>query len=164
MNLKANHPSIREQTACPTPMDKAPFERLQEPRRRDGATYACPDGVSFRCKYEVFEIDEETSSETDEGSAVTAPRNGILLRSGEPPIVIVTGTLMSRDMKKVISGGSSKTYAFPSSTITVGKDAFRKTELVSVILTEGLETLESNCFSQSGIRKLVLPSSVESIC
>ena len=144
-------------------MNKAPFEKPREPRRRDGTVYTCADGVRFSYEYKVFEMDEETTRKMDLRGTITAPRNGILLKSGKPPIVIVDRTLMSRDMKKIIIGGQSKTYAFPSTITIVGKNAFYGNEVVSVRLNEGLEILGEYCFESSGIRKLVLPASVESI-
>lgn len=88
---------------------------------------------------------------------------GILLRPGDSPIVAVSGALTSRDMGKIVSGNSSRTYAFPGTIAFVDKSAFYYSETVSVRLNEGLKTLENNCFMSSGMRKLVLPASVESI-
>ena len=66
-------------------------------------------------------------------------------------------------MRVILRGGPGKTCTFPSTTVTVGEYAFNKRCVLSVGLNEGLKVLEQNCFSQSGIRKLVLPSSIESI-
>ena len=144
-------------------MNKAPLERPQNARRRNGAAYTCTDSVRVSYGYKICEIDEEVSYRIGLRDTLVVPRNGILLRSGEPPIVVVKGTLMGRDMKKIIHGGPSKTYVFPSSTITVGKNAFFYNDAVSIIFNEGLKSLENDCFEGSGIRKLVLPASVESI-
>ena len=105
-------------------MNKVLFERPRELRRRDGAVYACTDGAYFYCGYKVLKIDEGTTRKMGLRGTITAPRNGILPRSGKPPTAIVSGTLMSRDMKKIISGGPGKTCTLPSTTITVGKSAF----------------------------------------
>ena len=148
---------------CPTPMNKAPFEIPQEPRRRDGATYTCTDGVRVSYGYKICEIDEEASERIGLKGTLIAPRNGILPRPGESPIVVVSGTLASRDMKEIIHGGPSETYAFPSTITIVGKNAFSGNDAVSIIFNEGLKSLENDCFEGSGIRKLVLPASVESI-
>ena len=105
-------------------MDKAPFERLHEARRRDGATYTCKDGVRLRCGYEVFELEVKITWKMGLRGTLTAPKNGILLRPGKSPIVVINRTLTSRDMKEITIGGPSKTYAFPSTTTIVGEDAF----------------------------------------
>ena len=133
-------------------MNKVPFGRPQEPRRRDGATYTCTDGTQISCRCEVLETNEEVSSDTNEASTTILLRNGILLRPHILPITIVSGTLMSRDMKKVIRGGFNKTYVFPSTTITVGKYAFSDNKVTSVKFNKGLKTLEKECFESSGIR------------
>ena len=144
-------------------MNKAPFEIPQEPHRWNGSAYTCTDSVRVSYGYKICEIDEEVSYRIGLRDTLVVPRNGILLRSGEPPIVVVKGTLMGRDMKKIIHGGPSKTCTLPSSTITVGKNAFFYNDAVSIIFNEGLKSLENDCFEGSGIRKLVLPTSVESI-
>ena len=100
------------------------FERPQEPRRWNGAAYTCTDGTQISCGCEVCKVGKKTTWKTGLRDTITAPRNGILLKSGKPPIVIVDRTLMSRDMKKIIHGGSGKTYALPNTTTIVGEDAF----------------------------------------
>lgn len=144
-------------------MNKTPLEGSQKSRRQDGATYTCADGVRVRCGYEVFETEEDLSSEMDYGSKITAPRYGILLRPGIPPTALISETRTSRDMKKIICGGPNKTYTFPTTITIVGKDAFFGNKVTSVKFNEGLKALEKNCFEGSGIRRLILPSSVESI-
>ena len=66
-------------------------------------------------------------------------------------------------MSEIIYGGPSKTYAFPSTTIIVGNEAFSGNDVASVKFNEGLKALENNCFEASRTRRLVLPASVESI-
>ena len=163
MNLGTSHSSIRKRITCSTPMNGTIFERPQEPRRWNGAAYTCADGVKFSYEYKVCKVGKETTRKMDLRGTITAPRNGILLKSGKPPVVVVNKALMSRSMKKIIHGGQSKMYAFPSSIIIVGNNAFSGNEVVSVKFNEGLKALEKNCFESSGIRKLVLPASVESI-
>ena len=116
----------------PTPMNKALFERPQEPRRWNGAAYTCTDGVKVSYEYKVFEIEERTTRKIGLRGTITAPRNGILLQSGKPPIVVVNRTLTSRDMNKIIHGGPGKTYAFPKTVIIVGEKAFYKNTASSV--------------------------------
>ena len=104
-------------------MNKAPFEKPHETCRRDGATYMCVDGTQISCRYEVFEIDVETALKIDLSGPIIAPRNGILVQPDEPPVAVVSGTQTSREMGMVICGNSSKTYAFPSTTTIVRRNA-----------------------------------------
>ena len=67
---------------------------------------------------------------------------------------------MNRDMKVIIRGDPGKTCTFPSTIAAVGEYAFNKRCVLSVGLNEGLKTLEENCFQRSGIRSLVLSSSI----
>ena len=139
------------------------FERPQEARRWNGATYTCADGVRFSYEYKVCKVGKETTRKMDLRGTITAPRNGIFLQPGKPPISAVSGTMMSRDMKKIIHGGPSETCTLPSTTIIVGNNAFSGNKVSSIIFNEGLKSLENDCFEGSGIRKLVFPASVESI-
>ena len=127
----------------------------------NGATYKCMDKIKVYCKYATFEILEEPVARMCSVRRRTTLKNGILWEPGIPLIVIVNGTQASRDMKEVISGGPSKTYAFPNTTTTVGWCAFQETDILSVRLNEGLKALNERCFYYSGIRKLTLSSSVE---
>lgn len=133
-------------------MSKVPSEMPQKSRWRNGATYTCVDDIQIRCNCDTFEMDE--------GSA---PRNGVLLQPDGSPTISVNGTQTNRNMRKITRGGPSKTYAFPSTTTTVGKDAFYGNKVISVRFNDGLRALENGCFESSGIRKLVLPTSIESI-
>ena len=96
-----------------------------------------------------------------------ASRNGIKLRLGKPTLAVVSGTVLSRGVTEIFLGSSSKTYSLPDTIITIHQNAFNtinsKPSPVSVRLNEGLEVLESDCFSYSDIRHLVLPASVRSI-
>lgn len=66
-------------------------------------------------------------------------------------------------MRKIIETHSSKTYTFPNTVTIVDKWAFQDSRTVSVRFNEGLKTLKHECFMSSGIRKLVISSSVESV-
>ena len=66
-------------------------------------------------------------------------------------------------MGEIILEGPSKTFAFPNTIVTVGQDAFKDGQTLSVRLNEGLQILKYHCFCNSKIRRLVLPSTVESI-
>lgn len=144
-------------------MSKAPLEKSWKSRSQDSATYTCADGLHLRCHFKAFEIYEEVNPETDEGGETLAPENGIRVLSGRPPTIFVNQTWMSRDMKKIIERHSNKTYTFPNTVTIVDKWAFQDSRVVSVRLNEGLKTLKHECFMSSRIRKLILPSSVESI-
>ena len=124
-------------------------------RRRSRNAYACADGLTVACRYDVVRTGEE--------GELRVPRNGILLEPGEPPITVIAGARVSRDMAKIICSRETKTCTFPSTIVAVGENAFYGIRISSVRLNEGLKTLEGNCFYRAGIRSLVLPSSVESI-
>ena len=49
-------------------------------------------------------------------------------------------------MNVIIRSGKAKTYAFPSTVLTVDEYAFYKSPMPSVRLNEGLKTLEENSF------------------
>ena len=64
----------------------------------------------------------------------------------------------------VYRGSHAKTYAFSRTAVTTNVDAFKDLKgLQSVRLNDGLEKLEIGCFSGTGIRQLVIPSSVRNI-
>lgn len=92
------------------------------------------------------------------------PRNGVWMRSDRPPLAVVAGTRTSRDMTDVVQGGPCRTYTLPGTVSVVHERAFQRNErIASVLLCEGLETLGESCFCRSGIRRIVLPSSVKSV-
>ena len=68
---------------------------------------------------------------------------------------------MNRNAAAVAYGNSAKTYSFPRTILTVFQDAFKgMKQLQSVRLNNGLRILGKNCFSETGIRRVVFPSSV----
>ena len=140
-------------------MNKAPLERPRKSRRWDNGAYTCADGVRICCNCDVLKIYVIKNEILSRRIELTAPVNGILLRSDEPHVAI-DGMLMSRDMKEIIRGAPVRTYALPSTTITVGKNAFFGNKVTSIRLNEGLRVLEKKCLELSGIRKLILPSSI----
>ena len=72
---------------------------------------------------------------------------------------------MSRDMTKVIRLNRSRSYALPRTATSVCENAFRHMwSLESVRLNAGIRVLGEKCFAESGIRRLVLPASVELVC
>ena len=111
--------------------------------------YTCADGVRVRCRFER------------NGSV---PRNGLQTQWKRAPVLAVGETQMSRDTTDVVRGSLAKTYAFPRSARTAGNIAFgEKRSLRSVTLNKGLDWIASYCFGETGIRRLVLPSSVTAI-
>lgn len=67
-------------------------------------------------------------------------------------------------MTEVIRGGDSRTCTFPLTVRTIRLGAFiDRQNLRSVRFNEGLNTLGEQCFCNSGIRRLVLSSSVNEI-
>ena len=49
-------------------------------------------------------------------------------------------------MQRIIRGGPRKTCVLPNTAIAVGKCAFCKNDVASVILNKGLRAVEENCF------------------
>ena len=87
------------------------------------------------------------------------PTNGLWLRRGEPPVLVVRGAQMSRDATNVKKGNQAKALALPRTARVVQKRAFASEKRTrSVRLDEALETLESECFAGSGLRRLALSS------
>lgn len=70
-------------------MSKVPLERSWKSRSRDSATYTCADGLHLSYPFKTFETYETTDSETDEVSETLVPKNGIWLRSGRPPTILI---------------------------------------------------------------------------
>lgn len=57
-----------------------------------------------------------------------------------------------------------KTYSFPRAVVTVREHAFSTGRtLQSVRLNEGLRDLKRQCFEDTGLRRLILPSSIRSV-
>ena len=123
--------------------------------RRNRNAYTCTDRESVVCRYDVVRAGKK--------GELRAPKNGILLRPDESPVAVIAGTQTSRDVSVVISGGRAKTYAFPNTVVIAGDHVFHSVHVSSVRLNEGLRVLDAGSFSSSWIRRLVLPSTVESI-
>ena len=100
---------------------------------------------------------------TDGEEVRTIPKNAIRMRRDQSPDTIVSGMRTNRDMTKILRAGPDKTCTFPNTVTTVCAYAFHRARASSVRLNEGLRVLKHGCFASSGIRRLVLPSSVESI-
>ena len=107
-------------------------------RRRNQNAYTCTDGLTVTCRYDVARIGGRHNA--------TVPRNGILLKLYASPTTVIAGTWASRDMNVIIRSGKAKTYAFPSTVLTVDEYAFYKSPMPSVRLNEGLKALEENSF------------------
>ena len=69
-----------------------------------------------------------------------------MLLPGKPPAIFVNEMLTSRAMQRIIRGGPRKTCVLPNTAIAVGKCAFCKNDVASVILNKGLRAVEENCF------------------
>ena len=114
--------------------------------------YRCIDGTDIVCRHESVKLDNISHREL--------PMNGIQ-SIGKHIFVVVSGTVLKRNMTEVVFGGPARTYALPPTAVIVRPHAFYKNEsIVSVRLNKGLKRLERCCFSHSGIRGLVLPVSV----
>ena len=86
------------------------------PRRRRQNAYACADRKIIECSHDVVDV------WTD--NWLRAPRNGIKLILGKPTLAIISGTAMNRNATEVVFGGPRKTYSFPSTIITIRRNAF----------------------------------------
>ena len=90
--------------------------------------------------------------------------NGLWQKNDNLWTLVVSEIEVSRNASSIIYWNRAKTFTFPRSTVKVDSDAFGDAkELRSVRLNAGLEILGDNSFAGSGIRKLVLPSSVREI-
>ena len=85
------------------------------------------------------------------------------MRPHEPPQPVVSGAVLNRGMTKFVRKDLGKTCTLPHTILRVCADAFKGTQVISVRFNEGLRVLERGCFNSSGIRRLTLSSSVESI-
>ena len=123
--------------------------------------YTCADGVQIFCRRETA----RAVMRKDMYEVVyTRPRNGLCLQRDMPPTLVVRDTKMSRDAAEVMTGGLARTYSLPPTVLKVCSSAFaERKQLQSVRLNEGLVTLEERCFANTGIRRLVFPSSVRDI-
>lgn len=79
----------------------------------------------------------------------------------------INGILFNKDKTKLIQYLKTRTqtsYTIPSSVTTVGYDAFEECEnLKSIILPEGLTTIENDAFSSTGIKTIEIPKGVNTI-
>lgn len=140
--------------------------RYGAPARRGGrAEYACADGITVSLGLRVLHRTGKQFDDRTPGRkrARAVPRNGILMRPRGQPQPVILGAVLNRGMTKFIRPGIGKTQALPRSVLTVCADAFKGAQASSVRLNAGLRVLERGCFASSGIRRLVLSSSVESI-
>ena len=129
---------------------------------RANSGYVCADGTSVVCRLETFEA--LVQADEVRRDVVQIPRSGLWLRPDQSLTLFLEGARVSRDVAVLFRGSATKTYAFPRTVVKVAQQAFNDIkELRSVRLNEGLEELGNNCFTDTGIRRLVLPSSVRSI-
>ena len=124
-------------------------------RWRNGV-YTCADGQRVQCDRRLSGIRNKRG--------ISLLRNGIQYSPGTT-LASVVCTVTSRDMAKVIRLSRSRSYALPRTATSVGENAFpRMRSLESVRLNAGIRVLGAKCFAESGIRRLVLPASVELVC
>lgn len=123
--------------------------------------YTCADGVQIFCRRETARV----VMRKDMYEVVyTRPRNGLCLQRDMPPTLVVRDAMMSRGATEVATGSLARTYSLPPTVLKVCSNAFaERKQLQSVRLNEGLVTLEERCFTNTGIRRLVFPSSVRDI-
>ena len=110
------------------------MEASGPPKRWQKNAYRCIDGTDIVCRHESVKLDNVSHREL--------PVNGI--QSVDKDIlVVVSGTVLNRDMTEVIFGGPARTYVLPPTAVIVRPNAFYKNEsIVSVRLNKGLEKLE----------------------
>lgn len=130
-------------------------------RHRSRAEHVCVDGVTVSLV--LRQTGEQFDGKIPDRKRKRAmPRNGILANHRGAQSVI-SGAVLNRGMTEVLRAGIGKTCTLPHTVATVCVDAFKGAQTSSVRLNEGLRVLERHCFASSGIRRLVLSSSVESI-
>ena len=83
-----------------------------------------------------------------------------------------TGHHVSEDGRCVILDGvvygfapaGITSYEIPAGVVTISEGAFARTDgLRSVVIPEGVKSLERNCFRMSGLESVTIPASVEAI-
>ena len=92
-------------------------------------------------------------------------------RSQKEARLFVSGTELAKDMSRVVRGArNSKTIAFPSTVGMVLDGAFSYTSVRSVVLNEGLETLDeylglrcAGVFSFTRLKQVALPTTVRAL-
>ena len=128
------------------------MEASGPPKRWQKNVYRCIDGTDIACR--------QGTTMLNKISQRRLPVNGIQ-SIGKHIFVVVSGTVLNRNMTEVIFGGPARTYALPPTAVTIRERAFEMNKsIASVRLNKGLKRLERCCFSHSGIRGLVLPVSV----
>ena len=130
---------------------------LDRPHKRwMNDVYTCADGRSVQCDKRLSGIRNKRG--------ISLLRNGIQYSPGTT-LVSVICTVTSRGMVSVIRLNRSRSYALPRTATSVCENAFgRMRSLESVQLNAGIRVLGERCFAESGIRRLVLPASVELVC
>ena len=58
---------------------------------------------------------------------VPMPRNGLRLRQGESPALVISEIQLNREMDVIEKGKPTKTYIFPQTVVSVCKGAFKDT-------------------------------------
>lgn len=85
--------------------------------------YTCVDWTEVSCRLDVAKATDEFGAFSTEKAKIM-PKNGIWRIPRTPTIAVIAGTQTSRDMAEIIQGNASKTYTFPSTIITVRREAF----------------------------------------
>lgn len=75
-----------------------------------------------------------------------------------------SGAIIFGNVLYAVNGNIGESYTVPSNIKTISPDAFvGHTELKSIVLPEGLETIGANAFDGTSLEEVVLPSSVTSV-
>lgn len=80
----------------------------------------------------------------------------------ERTIIHVSGTVFDRKMQELVRGGQ-KTRAFtsPMTVLVLAEEAFEDvSSLRSVVVSEGVQEMQSGVFRDSGLEEIRLPSTM----
>ena len=98
--------------------------------------YRCIDGIDIACRQETVKLDNVSQREL--------PMNGI--QSVDKDLfVVVSGTVLNRDMTEVVYGSTARTYALPPTTITIRKSAFHMNRSITSIRLNSYRKTSEKC-------------------
>lgn len=128
--------------------------REAEPRwDREHLRYMCVDGMEISARREL-----ENAESTENGI-----RYKVSTLFPSPQFaLLISGLGVSRDVVDLVSAPRAiKTFTTPQTIRTIRKSTLSEVPpLMSVVLSEGLETLQENVFRYSSLRRIVLPATL----
>ena len=115
-------------------------------------------------------IDELTipaSVTSIEPSALYATYKNIFVEEGNAYFSSIDGVLFNKDITKIVTYPERKeaeSYEIPNTVVTIGRCAFYSSELKSVTIPYGVNTIEGSAFRYCGnLESIDIPGSVETI-